>query len=160
ACDYRLAGTHPKVALGLPEVKLGLIPGWGGTQRLPRIVGVPAAFQVVTSGEALNAERSAELGLVAEVVPSERLDEFGRAFLLERAATRAWTKERLRRQSPCHAAHEAELPTTPSDNPAAAAAAAVIRAGCGRPPTEAFSVEAEEFVRLVGSTQAREKIAA
>ncbi len=47
ACDYRIAGTNSRVELGLPEVKLGLIPGWGGTQRLPRVVGLEAAVGTV-----------------------------------------------------------------------------------------------------------------
>src|SRR4051812_29527351 len=50
ACDYRVCGTNPKVQLGLPEVSLGLIPGWGGTQRLPRLVGIHEAAEMVASG--------------------------------------------------------------------------------------------------------------
>src|SRR5215210_861225 len=51
ACDFRLCGTGPRVQLGLPEIKLGLIPGWGGTQRLPRLVGVEEAINRLLSGE-------------------------------------------------------------------------------------------------------------
>src|SRR5687768_16830213 len=50
ACDYRVCGTNPKVQLGLPEVKLGLIPGWGGTQRLPRLVGVYETAEMLATG--------------------------------------------------------------------------------------------------------------
>ena len=49
--DYRLAGEGPQTKIGLPEVKIGLIPGWGGTQRLPRLVGIDAAIEMITSGE-------------------------------------------------------------------------------------------------------------
>src|SRR4029079_15152811 len=56
ACDFRLAGTHPKLKVGLPEVKLGLIPGWGGTQRPARIVGLFKAARLVCTGETHSAE--------------------------------------------------------------------------------------------------------
>src|SRR5947208_565735 len=70
ACDYRVCGTNPKVQLGLPEVKLGLIPGWGGTQRLPRIIDMNrlhAACKLVTTAELLDAP-SAVAHEVADVV--------------------------------------------------------------------------------------------
>ena len=61
-CHYRIAVPSAKV--GLPEVKLGLLPGAGGTQRLPRIVGIPAALEIITSGEPVPAAKALELGMI------------------------------------------------------------------------------------------------
>ena len=68
ACDYRIATDERKTLLGLPEVKLGLIPGWGGTVRLPRMIGLAAAAELTCSGELVSARRAKELGFVDEVV--------------------------------------------------------------------------------------------
>jgi len=73
ACHYRIALDSGKV--GLPEVKLGLLPGAGGTQRLPRLAGVPASLEMILSGVPITAGRAAELGLVDKVVSSELLHE-------------------------------------------------------------------------------------
>jgi len=70
ACTMRLASTNAK--LGQPEVKLGIIPGYGGTQRLPRLVGKGIAMQMVLAGEMITAEEAHRIGLVNEVVaPAE-----------------------------------------------------------------------------------------
>ena len=69
ACHYRIASDHPKTQLGLPEVQLGLIPGAGGCQRLPRLVGVRAALDLMMTGKSERAARALRLGLVDEVVP-------------------------------------------------------------------------------------------
>ena len=63
ACDYRVAIDHPKTQIGLPEIELGLVPGWGGTQRLPRVVGLERALQVILQRKRLNAREAAEWGL-------------------------------------------------------------------------------------------------
>src|SRR5207244_186037 len=73
AFDYRLASTHPKTEIGLPEVKIGLIPGWGGTQRLSRLIGPAPAAELICAGETVNAQRARELGIVFDAVASERL---------------------------------------------------------------------------------------
>jgi enoyl-CoA hydratase len=74
ACDLRFASSKAK--LGLPEVSLGLIPGYGGTQRLTRIVGEGIAREMVFSGEMITAERAAEIGLVNQVfAPESLMDE-------------------------------------------------------------------------------------
>lgn len=70
-CHYRLAA--PQAKLGLPEVTLGLLPGAGGTQRLPRLVGVEAALDMIVSGAAIPAIRGEELGLVDRLVDADRL---------------------------------------------------------------------------------------
>jgi len=69
ACDYRVASDHPKTSLGLPEVNLGIIPGMGGTQRLPRLVGLRTALDLILTGRALKATRALKAGVVDEVVP-------------------------------------------------------------------------------------------
>ncbi|UCD97345.1 MAG: enoyl-CoA hydratase/isomerase family protein [Candidatus Bathyarchaeota archaeon] len=71
ACDLRIAATKAK--LGQPEVNVGLIPGWGGTQRLPRFVGKGIAKEMIFTGENIDAERAEHLGLVNRVVPPEEL---------------------------------------------------------------------------------------
>lgn len=77
-CHYRVAVPSAKV--GLPEVKLGLLPGAGGTQRLPRIVGPEKALEMVTSGAHVPAKTAAEMGLIDELVPEDRLRESAIAF--------------------------------------------------------------------------------
>jgi enoyl-CoA hydratase len=71
ACDIRIASESARFAM--PEVKLGTVPGWGGTARLPELVGVGRARQMVFSGEPISAAVAERWGLVNEVVPSDRL---------------------------------------------------------------------------------------
>jgi len=68
-CHYRVA--TPAAMLGLPEVKLGILPGAGGTQRLPRVVGVPMALQMITSGTPISASKAREAGLVDDVIDGD-----------------------------------------------------------------------------------------
>jgi 3-hydroxyacyl-CoA dehydrogenase len=72
-CHYRVA--LPKTLLGLPEVKLGILPGSGGTQRLPRLVPVHEAARMITLGDPIPAERAKEWGLVDEIVVGDLLEE-------------------------------------------------------------------------------------
>ena len=67
-CDIRIAEEHVKI--GLPEIKLGLFPGGGGTQRLPRLIGASKAKELMFSGEPLSAQEAYQIGLVNKVVPS------------------------------------------------------------------------------------------
>ena len=77
-CNYRVA--VPSAKLGLPEVNLGLLPGAGGTQRLPRVIGVEKALEMITSGKPVSAKQAAEMGLVDEVVEEGQLREQAIAF--------------------------------------------------------------------------------
>src|SRR5262245_19286165 len=63
ACDYRLVVDHPKTQLGLPEIMLGLLPGWGGTQRLPRVVGLEPALRMILGRQNLNGREALKWGL-------------------------------------------------------------------------------------------------
>lgn len=73
ACHARVASSSPKTVLGLPEVQLGLLPGSGGTQRLPKLVGVQKALDMILTGKQLRAAQAKKLGLVDEVVPESIL---------------------------------------------------------------------------------------
>jgi enoyl-CoA hydratase/carnithine racemase len=71
ACDLRIAAEHAE--FGQPEINLGLIPGWGGTQRLAKIVGMAKAKQLVMLGERITAEEALKIGLVHKIVPYDNL---------------------------------------------------------------------------------------
>lgn len=85
ACHYRVAGDRPKAWIGLPEVTLGLLPGGGGTQRLPRLIGVRAALPLLLEGKKLTPAQALKAGLVHAVVPAGQ----------EREAARAWLQGRM-----------------------------------------------------------------
>lgn len=73
ACDFRLASENAE--LGQTETKLGLIPGWGGTQRLVRMIGLAKAKELIMLGERISADEAAKIGLIHKVVPKEKLSE-------------------------------------------------------------------------------------
>ena len=75
ACTYRIASTADSTRLGLPEVKLGILPAAGGTQRLPRLVGIRQALSMMTTGSLLDAKRAFKVGLVDEVVDPFALEQ-------------------------------------------------------------------------------------
>ena len=68
AAHYRIATEHPKTLLSLPEVQIGLIPGAGGTQRLPRLIGVRAALDMILTGKSVRAKKAMQIGLIDELV--------------------------------------------------------------------------------------------
>jgi 3-hydroxyacyl-CoA dehydrogenase/enoyl-CoA hydratase/3-hydroxybutyryl-CoA epimerase len=80
ACDSRIASDEPRTQIGLPEILLGIFPGFGGSQRLPRLVGLAAALDLILTGRALDARRAEKMGLIARAVPA--------AWLIERAHER------------------------------------------------------------------------
>jgi enoyl-CoA hydratase len=80
ACTFRLAARHAK--LGLPEIKLGLIPGYGGTQRLPRLLGEARALEMILTGRTIEAEEAERIGLVNRIVEDDLL-EAGASFARE-----------------------------------------------------------------------------
>ncbi len=73
ALDHRIASRHPSTKLGLPEVRLGILPGFGGTQRLPLLVGLPGALDLMLKGSTLDGKRALRKGLVEGYVPEHRL---------------------------------------------------------------------------------------
>jgi enoyl-CoA hydratase len=84
ACTLRIASEH--ASFSQPEVKLGIIPGFGGTQRLPRLVGTGRAMQLVLTGEVIGAQEAMRIGLVNEIVGDEQLITRAEAILLQISA--------------------------------------------------------------------------
>ena len=75
ACRYRVASSDPSTRIGLPEVKLGIFPGWGGSARLPRLIGAPAAMDLMLTGRTVSAGAARAMGLVDKVAdPAALLD--------------------------------------------------------------------------------------
>lgn len=89
ACDWRVATDDPATKLGLPEVQLGILPAWGGSSRLPRLVGLPRALQVMLVSKPLSAKQARHLGLVDAVVPAGRLEAAALAFLTRHPVSRS-----------------------------------------------------------------------
>ena len=154
-CHYRLA--EPKAQLGLPEVKLGILPGSGGTQRLPRIVPMAEALRMMTTGTPISAQRAKDLGLVDEVVSGD---------LLQAALQFAQRKPPVRRIREMPAKLEGDLEAffakardqvaaesrgypAPLEIVACAAAAASL------PFDEGRKIERERFARLVASAESK-----
>ena len=75
ACKYRVAVVNQKTQLGLPEVNLGIIPGFGGTQRLPKLVGLAESLKIILPGKAIDARKAFRIGLVDDLVREEFLTE-------------------------------------------------------------------------------------
>ena len=82
ACRFRVASSDPKTRIGLPEIKLGIIPGWGGSVRLPRLIGAPQALELMLTGRTLSAEAARAAGLVDAVVAPDALVERAAAIAL------------------------------------------------------------------------------
>lgn len=81
ACDYRIASDDDATKIGLPEVKLGVIPGFGGCYRLPRLVGLQSALDIILAGKLIPAKKAMKIGLVEEVVPVQILKQRGLEFI-------------------------------------------------------------------------------
>ena len=81
ACRYRVVVDEPGTRLGLPEVMLGIVPGWGGIRRLPRLAGAPAALDLLLTGRTIDARRAKKLGIADECVPVRIMDNTARGVL-------------------------------------------------------------------------------
>lgn len=80
SCDYRVMSDSPKAVIGLPETKLGIFPAWGGTTKLPRLIGLPAALDIILNGKTLDGRRAKKTGLVDDVVPQAILLDVAKRY--------------------------------------------------------------------------------
>ncbi|RYY69740.1 MAG: 3-hydroxyacyl-CoA dehydrogenase, partial [Comamonadaceae bacterium] len=94
ACHRRIAADNPAARFGLPEATLGLMPGAGGTQRLPRLVGVAAATPLILEGKRLALDDARKLGIIDDVVPADRLLQAAKDWVLATpGATQPWDRK-------------------------------------------------------------------
>jgi 3-hydroxyacyl-CoA dehydrogenase/enoyl-CoA hydratase/3-hydroxybutyryl-CoA epimerase len=94
ACHYRVIEDGAKAGVGLPEVTIGLLPGAGGTQRVPRLIGIPAALRLITEGKQLAPADALKQGLVNEVAPADQIVERARQWILKGAeGIQPWDKK-------------------------------------------------------------------
>ncbi len=162
AMDYRVAADDPATQIGLPEVKVGIIPAWGGTQRLPRVIGVQLAITMITSGEPVGAVDAARRGLVFDAVPSERLIDEGRRLIEHAHQTGEWKELRLAKDQPLGltenqlnfafgVAEGAVRGATKGQYPAPLAALRAIREGINLPLEKGLAVERREAAGVIGT---------
>lgn len=162
ALDYRLASNDSKTQIALPEVKVGVIPSWGGTQRLPRLIGVAEAIAMICSGEPATSAEAAALGLVSDAVPADQLVEAGCRLIEHAQQSGEWQPQRCRRQLPValggdqlrqiFASAERDLKRkTKGHYPAPLVALRAIQDGCTRALAEGLQVEHAASREVVGS---------
>lgn len=97
ACHHRIASDNPRTQIGLPESKVGLLPGGGGTQRLPRLIGLAGALPLILQGTALTPQNALEAGIVSKVVPAENLIDEAKAWIKDEGdAEQPWDKKGFR----------------------------------------------------------------
>lgn len=171
ACAYRIAADDARTVLAFPEVQLGLIPGAGGTQRLPQTVGLRAALDMILTGKRVRASAALRMGLVDEVVHPAILLEIAIARAEELAAgTRdpstgrrkkglaglALDENPVGRSVVLRKAREKAVATTHGHYPAPLAALDVIAVGYSEGDEQGFREEARRFGELVVSAEARE----
>ena len=155
ACRYRVASDEPKTALGLPEVMLGLLPGAGGSQRLPRLVGLAAALDMILTGRNLRARKALKAGLVDELCPAAILLAVARkaALALADGSLRPrrdgiGLRDKLLRPIIFSKARSSVLAKTGGHYPAPLEAIEVVRQGTAATLAEGLKLEARAFGRL------------
>ncbi|KTQ50707.1 enoyl-CoA hydratase-related protein, partial [Enterobacter cancerogenus] len=162
ACHSRICTDDAKTVLGLPEVQLGLLPGSGGTQRLPRLVGVSTALEMILTGKQLRARQALKAGLVDEVVPQ--------AILLDAAVERALKGRQAKRPLPVRerilagplgravlfklAGKKTEQKTR-GNYPAAKRILEVIETGLSQGASSGYAAEAKAFGELAMTPQSQ-----
>ncbi|MBC8089125.1 MAG: fatty acid oxidation complex subunit alpha FadJ [Phycisphaerae bacterium] len=172
ACRHRIATDHPKTVLALPEVQLGLIPGAGGTQRLPRTVGLQAALDMMLTGKNIRARKALQMGLVHELVhPAilrtvavDRVLKLARGEKLPLKERRHGAASFLLEDNPIgravvfRQAREMVLKKTKGHFPAPLAAVEAVHKGFSDGANAGYAEEARRFGDLAVSAVSRELV--
>jgi len=178
ACSSRIVSNDEKATqLGQPEVKIGIIPGAGGTQRLPRLVGVAAGLDLILSGRTIRPRSAHRMGLVDEIVPQELLMDIAHRRALDAigstpkepggfAKVKSWLspahlqqlaleENAVGRRMLFSKAEEKMLAQTKGNYPAPAAALRAVKVGIEQGIEAGFVAELEEFRQLITSAEAK-----
>jgi len=171
ACGYRVASDHPKTQLGLPEVQLGILPGAGGCQRLPRLIGARAALDIILAGKVERAQKAYRLGIVDELVHPSILRDVTIAAAQRMAA--GWRPRRKRpggfmawlldgnplgRRVVFRAARKLTLAQTRANYPAPLAALDAVEHGLKHGMAEGLKREAQLFGQLAVTDVSRKLV--
>jgi len=160
--DARLVSTAPHTQISLPEVQIGILPAWGGTQRLARLIGLNAAIEVICAGETLSAQKAVAVGFAFDAVPAEQLVAEGRRLIEIMQASGDWKMNRERLSGPLGlnadqanfafaVAEGAIKAKTKGQYPAPLVALKAIREGCNLKLEEGLKAEQNAFDELAGS---------
>jgi 3-hydroxyacyl-CoA dehydrogenase/enoyl-CoA hydratase/3-hydroxybutyryl-CoA epimerase len=169
ACKFRVARDDASTRLGLPETQLGLLPGWGGTQRLPRLIGVEPALRMILEGRRLPATKAQKWGLVDMAAPPDQFENAVRTFLTDRLAGKSVRRPRrsltARMRDDTQAGRwivfrmaRKRLAGRGRQYPALAAAVKAIETGLNRGLTAGLQVERDEFCRLLFTPTCRQLV--
>ncbi len=154
-CHYRIA--VPSAKIGTPEVKLGLLPGAGGTQRIPRIAGVPLALEMTAKGDPISAKKALEAGLIDKIAGEDSLIEDAIAFAREKAGTtdlpRASKKTAQADPEAVAAFKKENARKFRGFDAPAANIACVEKASDGSSFEDGIAFERQEFMKLMMGTQ-------
>lgn len=156
ACHARVCSSDDKTRLGLPEVQLGLLPGSGGTQRLPKLVGIPTALDLMLTGRQLSAKQALRIGLVDDVVPETILLDVA-VQMAQKAKIRRppihWQQRllssRLLRNKVFSSAKRSVLSKTKGHYPAPEKIIQVVKTGVEKGAKAGYEAEAKAFGELV-----------
>ena len=155
ACDWRVMSDSPKAVIGLPEVKLGIFPAWGGTTKLPRLIGLAAALDIILNGKSVDGKRAKRMGLVDEVVPGAILLDIAKEFANRgRRRGKGQTKfyvegNPLARKIIFNKARAAVLKATRGQYPAPLKALEVMQYGMSNGVERGLQREVDEVVPLI-----------
>jgi 3-hydroxyacyl-CoA dehydrogenase/enoyl-CoA hydratase/3-hydroxybutyryl-CoA epimerase len=165
ACDFRLATDHSKTKIALPEVNIGILPGWGGTSRLPELIGLQRAMDVILTGRSYNPKKAWEIGLIDKILPAEWVEEKAIEFAKEILEKGGLKYEKRRKPSDPASlvlektpfgrnimfsqAEKMIMKKTKGHYPAPLLALETIQKTYGKPLKKAFEIEAKALGKLI-----------
>jgi len=149
ACDYRIGVENPKTVFGLPEVNLGIIPGFGGTKRLPELIGLKKAMNMILTGKPIDGKKALRYGLIDYYLPASNLKNFNYAGIDKKRKSH-WKENNLISRSVISSLSKKSVQKkTKGHYPAPEAAIRSVINGLGKSMKDANNFEAEEFVKLI-----------
>jgi 3-hydroxyacyl-CoA dehydrogenase/enoyl-CoA hydratase/3-hydroxybutyryl-CoA epimerase len=162
-CKKIFVSDHPKTALGLPEVMLGVLPGFGGTYRLPKKVGLPPALDMILTGKQIKGKNAFKMGLADAILPAERMLELAPQYLnkpkkkknLKEELEKAAMENFLTRKIIFQKAREQVMKNTKGFYPAPLKILEVLEKGANKNRSDYLAMEAQAFAELSQTIQSK-----